>query len=244
MRVIATTRSEAKGRRLTELGAAGIVLDGDGFAERARAALPEGGADGAVDLIGGPAVLETLSLLRPGATACNSGSLSDTWVIPDFEPIAMIPSGRKLTAFHSDDVHDARVGAPLLRAVVAQVERGEVAPNIDAVYTLEQTIDAHRRMAANEATGKLVVLPQRAERAFGRYRTNSRLNEKPPAAGAGGFKLAPSGRAGVRALRGLLGGPRRREAPMMRHRPDLCVSGRRREARPPLPTTMSISAAR
>ena len=125
-------------------------------------ALSEAGADGAVDLIGGPAVLETLRLLHPGATACNSGSLSDTWVIPDFEPIAMIPSGRKLTAFHSNDVHDAQVGGPLLRAVVEQVERGKVAPNIDAVYTLEQTIDAHRRMAADEATGKLVVLPRAA----------------------------------------------------------------------------------
>ena len=41
-----------------------------------------------------------------------------------------------------------------------QVERGEVAPNIDAVYTLERTVDAHRRMAVNEATGKLVVLPR------------------------------------------------------------------------------------
>lgn len=88
MRVIATTRTAAKGRRLTELGAAGIVLEGDGFAERARGALPEGGADGAVDLIGGPA--------------------------------------------------------------------------IDTVYALEQTIDAHRRMAADEATGKLVVLPHAA----------------------------------------------------------------------------------
>lgn len=133
VRVIATTRSEAKGRRLTELGAAGIVVEGDGFAERALAGLPDGGADGAVDLIGGPAVLETLRLLRLGATACNSGSLSDTWVIPDFEPIAMIPSGRKLTVFHSNDVHHARVAGPLLRAVVEQVERGEVAPNIDAV---------------------------------------------------------------------------------------------------------------
>jgi NADPH:quinone reductase-like Zn-dependent oxidoreductase len=160
--VIATTRSEAKGGRLTELGAAGIVLEGDGFVERARAALPRGGADGAVDLIGGLAVLETLRLLRPGATACNSGSLSDTWVIPDFEPIAMIPSGRKLTVFHSNDVHDARVGGPLLRAIVEQVERGEVAPQIDAVYPLEQTIDAHRRMGAGEATGKLVVLPHAA----------------------------------------------------------------------------------
>jgi NADPH:quinone reductase-like Zn-dependent oxidoreductase len=159
VRVIATTRSEAKRARLIELGAADVVIEGDGFLDRASAALPEGGADAAADFIGGPAVLETLRLLRPGATACNAGSLSDTWVIPDFEPIAMIPSGRKLTVFHSNDVHDARVGGPLLRAVVEQVERGDVAPNIDTVYALEQTADAHRRMAANQATGKLVVLP-------------------------------------------------------------------------------------
>lgn len=162
VRVIATTRNQAKCQRLSELGASSIVLEGDGFADRARRALPQDGADGAVDLIGGPAVLETLRLLRPGATACNSGSLSDTWVIPDFEPIAMIPSGRKLTVFHSNDVHDARVGGPLLRAVVEQVERGDLVPNIDTVYALEETIDAHRRMAADEATGKLVVLPRAA----------------------------------------------------------------------------------
>ena len=59
-------------------------------------------------------------------------------------------------------MHDARVGGPLLRSVVEQVERGEVAPNIDEVYALEQTVDAHRRMAAGEATGKLVVLPRAA----------------------------------------------------------------------------------
>jgi NADPH:quinone reductase-like Zn-dependent oxidoreductase len=162
VRVIATTRSEAKGQRLLEHGAAGVVLEGEGFVGRALAALPDGGCDGAVDLIGGPTVLETLRLLRPGATACNSGSLSNNWIIPDFEPIAMIPSGRKLTVFHSDSAHDARIGGPLLRAVIEQVERGEVSPNIDGVYTLEQTADAHRRMAANEATGKLVVLPPAA----------------------------------------------------------------------------------
>jgi NADPH:quinone reductase-like Zn-dependent oxidoreductase len=160
VRVVATTRNEGKRSRLEALGAAATVLDGDGFAERALAVLPDGGADAAVDLIGGRAVLETLRLLRPGATACNSGSLSNTWVISDFEPIAMIPSGRKLTVFHSDDVHHAQVGGPLLRAVVEKVERGEVSPNIDTVYTLEQTIEAHRRMAADEATGKLVVVPR------------------------------------------------------------------------------------
>jgi NADPH:quinone reductase-like Zn-dependent oxidoreductase len=157
--VVATTRSEAKGGRLIELGATAVVLEGDRFAERAAAALPDGGADAAVDLIGGPSVLSTLRLLRPGATACNSGSLSNSWIIRDFEPIEMIPSGRKLTVFHSNDAHHAQVGGPLLRAVIEKVERGEVSPNIDAVYPLEQTVHAHRRMAADDATGKLVVLP-------------------------------------------------------------------------------------
>lgn len=73
VRVIATTRSEAKGRRLTELGAAGVVLEADGFAQRARAVLPEGGVDGAVDLIGGAAVLETLRLLRPARRPATPG---------------------------------------------------------------------------------------------------------------------------------------------------------------------------
>jgi NADPH:quinone reductase-like Zn-dependent oxidoreductase len=46
----------------------------------------------------------------------------------------------------------------LLRAVVEQVERGAVDPGIDTVYSLEQIAEAHRRMAAGAATGKLVVV--------------------------------------------------------------------------------------
>jgi NADPH:quinone reductase-like Zn-dependent oxidoreductase len=64
-----------------------------------------------------------------------------------------------MLVFHSDGAHDARIGGPLLGTVIEQVERGEVSPNVDSVYRLEQTADAHRRMAANEATGKLAVLP-------------------------------------------------------------------------------------
>jgi NADPH:quinone reductase-like Zn-dependent oxidoreductase len=46
VRVVATTRSEAKGRTLTARGAAAVVLEGAGFVERARAELPDLGADG------------------------------------------------------------------------------------------------------------------------------------------------------------------------------------------------------
>jgi hypothetical protein len=48
----------------------------------------------------------------------------------------------------------------LLGGVVKPVERGEVSSNIDSVYPLGRTIDAHRRTAAGESTAKLVVLPR------------------------------------------------------------------------------------
>ena len=82
-------------------------------------------------------------------------------MIDDFEPIASIPSGRKLTNYQSDEAADASVGGPLLRAVVEQVERGTVDPGIDTVYELGEIAQAHRRMAAGAATGKLVVVTGR-----------------------------------------------------------------------------------
>jgi NADPH:quinone reductase-like Zn-dependent oxidoreductase len=157
MRIVATTRTSARAPLLLEHGAAAVVLEGDGFAERARAELP-GGADGVVDLIGARAVLDSLAVVRRGGTVCNSGLLGGEWVIDDFQPIENIPSGRKLTAYHSDEAGDASIGGPLLRAVVEQVERGEVDPVIDTVYALDEIAEAHRRMAAGAATGKLVVL--------------------------------------------------------------------------------------
>jgi NADPH:quinone reductase-like Zn-dependent oxidoreductase len=161
IRTVATTRSDAKAPRLRERGAVAVVLEGAGFSERARVALPDAGADGVVDLIGGRAVLDSLRLLGRGGTVCTSGMLGGEWVIDDFEPVGMIPSARKLSAYHSEDAADASVGRPLLQAVVEQVERGTVDPNIDSVYSLDEIVDAHRRMAAGAATGKLVVLPGR-----------------------------------------------------------------------------------
>ncbi len=157
VRAFATTRSWDRAPALRARGAAGVVLEGAAFAERAHAELG-GAADGIVDLIGGRAVLDSLGLVRRGGTVCTSGMLAGEWVIDDFEPVGSIPSARKLTAYHSDEASDARIGGPLLRAVVEQVESGAVDPGIDTVCSLDEVAAAHRRMAAGEATGKLVVV--------------------------------------------------------------------------------------
>ena len=86
-----------------------------------------------------------------------TGTLSG-WLIPDFEPVAMIPSGTRLTAFHSDNLKGS-AGAAALQRVVREVEAGVYRPNVDRVFALDDIAAAHRYMEGNQATGKLVVLP-------------------------------------------------------------------------------------
>jgi NADPH:quinone reductase-like Zn-dependent oxidoreductase len=154
--VAATTRNPDK---LDALAAAGVdhpLLDGDGSV---RAIWPEG-PDHVLDLVGADTALDSLRLVRRGGTVCVAGSLSG-WLIPDLEPIAMIPSGTKLTAFHSDTL-EGSAGAPVLQRVVDAVEAGRYRPRIDRVVGLDGIAAAHRDMEENRAAGKLVLLPQPA----------------------------------------------------------------------------------
>jgi len=110
------------------------------------------------DLVGASTAVDSLHLVRRGGTVCVSGSLSG-WLIPDFQPIAMIPSGTRLTAFHSDDLKGS-AGAGVLQRVVREVEAGVYRPNVDRVFTPDDIVAAHRYMEDNQATGKLVAVPQ------------------------------------------------------------------------------------
>jgi len=101
--------------------------------------------------------VDSLRLVRRGGTVCMAGTLSG-WLIPDFEPIAMIPSTTLLTAFHSDNLKGS-AGRTVLQRVVHEVEAGVYRPNVDRVLGLDDIASAHRYMEHNEATGKLVMVP-------------------------------------------------------------------------------------
>jgi NADPH:quinone reductase-like Zn-dependent oxidoreductase len=116
-----------------------------------------GGPDYVLDLIGASTTVDSLRLVRRGGTVCMAGSLSG-WVIPDFEPIAMIPSGTRLTAFHSDTLKGS-AGTTVLQRVVREVEAGLYRPNVDRIFGLDDIAAAHRYMENNKATGKLVMMP-------------------------------------------------------------------------------------
>jgi NADPH:quinone reductase-like Zn-dependent oxidoreductase len=151
----ATTRRAAKADALAAAGVDHVFVDDGGpLAASVRAVWPAG-PDYVLDLVGANTAVDSLRLVRRGGTVCVSGSLSG-WLIPNFEPIAMIPSGTKLTSFHSDD---AKGSAAVLQRVVDQVEAGVYRSNVDRVFGLDDIVAAHRYMEDDQAAGKVVVVP-------------------------------------------------------------------------------------
>jgi NADPH:quinone reductase-like Zn-dependent oxidoreductase len=153
----ATTRRQGKIDALASAGVDHVLLDDGGpLAASVHAVWPEG-PDHVLDLVGASTAVDSLRLVRRGGTVCMTGTLSG-WTIPDFEPVAMIPSGTKLTAFHSDNLKGS-AGAAVLRRVIREVEAGVYRPNVDRVFGLDEIVEAHRYMEDNQAAGKLVVMP-------------------------------------------------------------------------------------
>ncbi|HEY3688338.1 MAG TPA: zinc-binding dehydrogenase [Streptosporangiaceae bacterium] len=151
----ATTRRPGKRDALAAAGADHVLLDdGGSLAAGVRAVWPEG-PDHVLDLVGAATTVDSLRLVRRGGTVCTSGSLRG-WAIPDFQPVAMIPSGTRLTSFHSDDL---KGGTAVLQRIVGEVEAGAYRPNIDRVFALDDLAAAHHYMEDDQAAGKLVMVP-------------------------------------------------------------------------------------
>ncbi len=155
--IAATTRRRDRIDALVAAGVAhALIHDGASLADDVRAVWPEG-PDHVLDLVGAATAVDSLRLARRGGTVCVAGSLSG-WTLPDFEPIAMIPSGTRLTAFHSDNLR-GRAGRDVLQRIIQQVEAGVYRPALDRVVNLDEIAEAHRYMENNAAIGKIVVLP-------------------------------------------------------------------------------------
>ena len=153
----ATTRRQGKTGALAAAGADhAFIDDGGSLAASVHAVWPEG-PDYVLDLVGASTIMDSLHRVRRGGTVCMTGSLSG-WAIPEFEPVAMIPSGTRLTAFHSDDLKGS-TGTTVLQRIIRQVEAGVYRPGIDRVFGLDDLVAAHQYLESNQATGKLVVLP-------------------------------------------------------------------------------------
>lgn len=154
--VLSTTRRTGAVEELARAGVAEQIHDGGEVAARVRELVP-GGVDGAVELVGAGALADTIQAVRPGGTVCFTGMLSEEWTIPDFEPMAFIPQGVRLTAYSGES---ANLPPAVLQGFLDDVAAGRIDVPVGQVYRLEDIVQAHRDLEGSRRPGKLVVLPE------------------------------------------------------------------------------------
>lgn len=153
--VVSTTRNLAKADALHALGVDHVVIDDGEIAPKVREIFPDG-VDGAIELVGAPALRDTLRAVAPQGVVCFTGMLSQQWSIPDFYPMDWLPNGVRLTAY-SGEASDLSPG--VLQGFLDDVASGRAVVPFGRAYRLDDIAEAHRDMEAGRIRGKGVVLP-------------------------------------------------------------------------------------
>ena len=156
LRVLATTRNEAKSEALQENGADEVVIDTGQIADEVKRRVP-GGVSGVLELIGTVTLLDSLQAVAPKGIVCFTGLLGNAWVMREFEPMVAIPSTVKLTMYSTETVTSAN-STVALQQIVNGVVAGRYRVNVDHVFHFHEIVEAHRYMEENRAKGKLVVV--------------------------------------------------------------------------------------
>ncbi|GAA4266747.1 alcohol dehydrogenase catalytic domain-containing protein [Frondihabitans peucedani] len=153
MTVFSTTRNPDKADQLTAIGVDHVLVDDGDVAAQVRAILPEG-VGSALELVGAPAVRDTLRAVGYHGTVCFTGMLSNEWILPDFYPNDYLPRGVRLAGY-SGDASDLPPG--VLQEFLDAVAAGDAVVPIQRVFTLDEIAEAHGVMLAGGGAGKLVV---------------------------------------------------------------------------------------
>lgn len=158
--VVATARSEKKCETLSALGA-DLVVDTSRqeFLSRIEAKFGKESVDVVLDSVGGPLFAPNIRSLRRGGRIVLIASMAGPGAEIDLR--AVLSKRVKIigSTLRSRPIEEkiALTGA-FVRDVLPAFADGSLAPVIDCAYPLRNAAEAHRRMAANENVGKVVLL--------------------------------------------------------------------------------------
>ncbi len=116
------------------------------------------GVDVILDVIGGEYVARNLECLSPGGTIIQVGVMGGGKATVNVGELLRKRARLVGTVLRSRPIEEKIALARRAHTeLMAHFERGAMSPVIDSRYPLEQVADAHRRMAANENVGKIVL---------------------------------------------------------------------------------------
>jgi len=152
---VASTSRQWPGKAMTRTaGADHFFLDDGAIAAAVRAVWP-GGADKVLELVGTATLEDSLRATREPGITCMAGMVGNRWTLPDFAPMDAIPTGVSLSTY-SGDVADFM--AMPLQQLLDDVAEARLPVTVGRVFGIDQIVEAHEVMEANQAGGKIVVL--------------------------------------------------------------------------------------
>lgn len=154
LKVIATTRSEAKRGLLLSNGADEVFIDNGNLSDQIHA-IGKLKVDKLLELIGTATLADSLKCVIPGGSVCMTGMLSEQWSFNQFAPMDYIPATINLTVYDSGQI---RIEDKYFREFVKDIEKGFIKPAIKRTFNLNEIAAAHLYMETNSGGGKIVVL--------------------------------------------------------------------------------------
>ena len=151
--VVSTSRSQSREKLLRDSGAQDVILDNGSIADEARKRYPDG-FDKVLELVGAATLTDSLKTVKKGGILCTAGIVGGKWVLDDFSPSAMLPSGVYLTTYGS--TVKAFMETPLDE--IARLIKSGVMRVPIKTFRLSEIVEAHRVMDGSTAEGKIVVL--------------------------------------------------------------------------------------
>jgi NADPH:quinone reductase-like Zn-dependent oxidoreductase len=152
--VASTTRNPDRADLLKSSGAEEVFVDNGAIAEDVRKAHPTG-FDRVLELIGTSTLEDSLRCARAAGVVCMTGIVGNKWWIDRFAPMDSIPTGVCLTAYAGES--DDFMRTPL-NELAGQIKSGTLRLQVGRVFPIDEIVEAHRLMDANQAGGKIVVL--------------------------------------------------------------------------------------
>ncbi|KXX71364.1 zinc-binding dehydrogenase [Flammeovirga sp. SJP92] len=155
--IIGVTRSPDKVEKLKKGGMHHVIVSAGTIDEEVRHIWPDG-VDGVVDtIVSEVSVKDDLAMLKPSGKICLAGSLAESYQTDQHADFQEVLKDEKISFYGSDHLHVDKDGGTL-QHIIDQVEQGHYKPNIDAVYSFEELIEAHEKMDKNTFAGKVVIL--------------------------------------------------------------------------------------
>jgi len=159
-RVIATTRSAARGQILAEVGA-DVVVSGDLVAE-VLAATDGDGVDVVLDHVGGDTFAQTVEATRRGGVVVNVGRLAGTRATVDLTVLARRQVTLRSVSFgFADPEMIGQIIDGLADDVMPAVADGRIRAVVDSVGHFDDAPAALDRLRTGTTTGKVVLTASR-----------------------------------------------------------------------------------